>query len=93
MIKIDLKQILKEHANWKHPNFGIIAEFVSGLGEDGVVPYEFKGRQAEIEEENRKLKVDYKLMSFSWECQHKEIKELKVDLMRAKRKNWFSKIT
>jgi len=38
-IKVDLKQILKEQANWKHPNFGIIAEFVSGLGENGVVNY------------------------------------------------------
>ena len=39
VIKVDLMQILKEQANWKHPNFGIIAAFISGLGEDGVINY------------------------------------------------------
>jgi len=38
-IKVDLKQVLKDYANWKHPNFGIVASFISGLGEDGVVNY------------------------------------------------------
>ena len=41
-IKVDLKQILKDYANWKHPNFGIVASFISGLGEDGVVSYNKK---------------------------------------------------
>ena len=35
--KVDLKQILKESANWEHSNFGIVANFISGLGEDGVI--------------------------------------------------------
>jgi len=39
IIRVDLKQVLKEQANWKHPNFGIIASFISGLGEDGVINY------------------------------------------------------
>lgn len=39
-MKIDLKQILKDNANWKHENFGIVASFISGLGENGVVEYE-----------------------------------------------------
>lgn len=38
-MKIDLKQILKDEANWKHENFGVVANFISGLGKnkDGVV--------------------------------------------------------
>jgi len=38
-IKVDLKQILKEQANWQHPNFGIIAAFIIGLGNAGVIDY------------------------------------------------------
>jgi len=34
---VDLKQILKEQANWKHENFGIVANFIDGLGEKGIV--------------------------------------------------------
>jgi len=36
-MKIDLKQILKEEANWKHSDIGIVARFIAGLGENGVV--------------------------------------------------------
>jgi len=41
-IKVDLKQILKEQANWTHPYFAITASFISGLGEDGVIDYKVK---------------------------------------------------
>jgi len=36
-MEIDLKQVLKEEANWKHYNFGDVAAFISGLGVDGVI--------------------------------------------------------
>lgn len=40
-MKVDLKQVLKDEANWKHSNFGIVANFISGLGEnkDGIIEY------------------------------------------------------
>lgn len=41
-MKVDLKQILKDEANWKHGDFGVVAAFISGLGEDGIVDYEPK---------------------------------------------------
>ena len=47
-MKIDLKQILKDEANWKHENFGIVASFISGLGEGGVVEYPKKPQRREI---------------------------------------------
>lgn len=36
-VKIDLKKILRKEANWEHKDFGVVANFISGLGEDGVV--------------------------------------------------------
>lgn len=38
-ILVDLKQVLKDEANWEHADFGIVAHFVAGLGKkrNGVV--------------------------------------------------------
>jgi len=38
-LMLNYKQVFKDEANWKHPNFGIVADFISGLGEnsDGIV--------------------------------------------------------
>jgi hypothetical protein len=41
-IKVDLKQILKQKANWRHPDFGVVAAFISNLGEEGVVDYNYE---------------------------------------------------
>ncbi len=38
-MKIDLKEVLKNEANWQHPDFGTVANFISSLGKnkDGIV--------------------------------------------------------
>ncbi len=41
-MKVDLKQILKDEANWRHPDFGTVASFLADLGEKGIVEYEPK---------------------------------------------------
>lgn len=41
-VTVDLKEILLQHANWGHTDFGTTASFINGLGANGVVEYELR---------------------------------------------------